>query len=103
MENSPADGDDLRRTRRARRARETFDDRIMTIGRSAVLTRVHKGRAACHYCGVCHRGASRSPISAVEFDAAAAAKTESDDPALQRRSQRHLRLPRSVKPPACVS
>src|ERR1700752_2676673 len=33
-----------------------FDDRIMTIGRSAVLTRVHKGRAACHYCGVCHRG-----------------------------------------------
>jgi choline dehydrogenase-like flavoprotein len=33
-----------------------FDDRIMTIGRSAVLTRVHKGRAPCHYCGVCHRG-----------------------------------------------
>jgi len=35
---------------------KNFDDRIMTIGRSAVLTRVHKGRAACHYCGVCHRG-----------------------------------------------
>jgi choline dehydrogenase-like flavoprotein len=33
-----------------------FDDRILTIGRSAVLTQVHKGRAACHYCGVCHRG-----------------------------------------------
>src|ERR1700719_2215849 len=33
-----------------------FDDRMMTIGRCAVLTRVHKGRAACHYCGVCHRG-----------------------------------------------
>jgi len=33
-----------------------FDDRMMTIGRSAVLTQVHKGRAACHYCGVCHRG-----------------------------------------------
>lgn len=33
-----------------------FDDRIMTIGRSAVLTRDHKGRPACHYCGVCHRG-----------------------------------------------
>jgi choline dehydrogenase-like flavoprotein len=35
---------------------KNFDDRILTIGRSAVLTRVHKGRAACHYCGVCHRG-----------------------------------------------
>ena len=33
-----------------------FDDRIMTIGRTAVLTQVHGGRAACHYCGVCHRG-----------------------------------------------
>lgn len=33
-----------------------FDDRILTIGRTAVLTQVHKGRAACHYCGVCHRG-----------------------------------------------
>src|SRR5271165_526792 len=35
---------------------KNFDDRIMTIGRAAVLTRVHKGRAACHYCGICHRG-----------------------------------------------
>jgi choline dehydrogenase-like flavoprotein len=33
-----------------------FDDRMMTIGRAAVLTRVHKGRAPCHYCGYCHRG-----------------------------------------------
>jgi choline dehydrogenase-like flavoprotein len=34
-----------------------FDDgRMMTIGRTAILTQVHKGRAACHYCGVCHRG-----------------------------------------------
>ncbi len=31
-----------------------FDDRILTIGRTAVLTQVHKGRAAyAHYCGVC--------------------------------------------------
>ena len=30
--------------------------RKMTIGRTAVLTRDHKGRRACHYCGPCHRG-----------------------------------------------
>ncbi len=30
--------------------------RKLTIGRSAVLTRRHRGRAACHYCGPCHRG-----------------------------------------------
>ena len=30
--------------------------RRMTIGRAAVLTRDHNGRAACHYCGPCHRG-----------------------------------------------
>ena len=31
-------------------------DRIMTIGRAAVLTANHNGRLACHYCGPCHRG-----------------------------------------------
>ena len=30
--------------------------RVMTIGRAAVLTRTHNGRAACHYCGPCERG-----------------------------------------------
>ena len=30
--------------------------RPMTIGRAAVLTRRHRGRSACHYCGPCHRG-----------------------------------------------
>lgn len=30
--------------------------RVMTIGRAAVLTRNHNGRAACHYCGPCERG-----------------------------------------------
>lgn len=28
----------------------------VTIGRAAVLTQVHNGRAACHYCGPCERG-----------------------------------------------
>src|SRR2546425_4616923 len=31
-------------------------DRVVTIGRCAVLTQSHNGRAACHYCGPCHRG-----------------------------------------------
>jgi choline dehydrogenase-like flavoprotein len=31
-------------------------ERVMTIGRAAVLTQPHNGRLACHYCGPCHRG-----------------------------------------------
>lgn len=31
-------------------------ERVLTIGRTAILTEAHKGRAACHYCGVCERG-----------------------------------------------
>src|SRR5436190_5446341 len=37
------------------RARAAFG-RTVTIGRSANLTRPHRGRAACHYCGPCERG-----------------------------------------------
>jgi len=35
--------------------RERFG-RTLTIGRTAVLTRAHNGRPACHYCGPCSRG-----------------------------------------------
>jgi choline dehydrogenase-like flavoprotein len=53
-----------------------FDDRMLTIGRSAVLTRVHKGRAACHYCGVCHRGCiTQSYFSSLNSTLPAAMKT----------------------------
>lgn len=53
-----------------------FDDRMMTIGRSAVLTRVHKGRAACHYCGFCHRGCiTQSYFSSLNSTLPAAEKT----------------------------
>ena len=31
-------------------------ERLLTIGRCAILTRPHNGRAACHYCGPCWRG-----------------------------------------------
>ena len=30
--------------------------RTVTIGRTAVLTQAHNGRASCHYCGPCERG-----------------------------------------------
>jgi choline dehydrogenase-like flavoprotein len=33
-----------------------FPGRHLIIGRAAVLTRPHKGREACHYCGPCDRG-----------------------------------------------
>jgi choline dehydrogenase-like flavoprotein len=33
-------------------------ERVMTIGRTAILTKRHNGRAACHYCGPCYRGCS---------------------------------------------
>jgi choline dehydrogenase-like flavoprotein len=37
-------------------ARTFGRERVLTIGRVAVLTRPHRGRAACHYCGPCERG-----------------------------------------------
>jgi choline dehydrogenase-like flavoprotein len=50
----------------AERIRTAFPgERLMTIGRVAVLTAPLHGRAACHYCGPCHRGClTRSYFSA---------------------------------------
>lgn len=51
-------------------------DRIVTIGRVAVLTKTHNGRAACHYCGPCERGCvTRSYFSSPNATLPAAAKT----------------------------
>lgn len=53
-----------------------FTDRRMTIGRVAILTQSHKGRAACHYCGPCHRGCSTgSYFSSLSSTLPAAANT----------------------------
>ncbi len=53
-----------------------YNDRKMTIGRSAVLTQVHNGRAACHSCGPCHRGCiTRSYFSSLNATLPAAEKT----------------------------
>jgi choline dehydrogenase-like flavoprotein len=41
-------------------------ERVLTIGRCAILTQAHRGRAACHYCGPCERGCiTRSYFSSV--------------------------------------
>ncbi|MGB8325071.1 MAG: GMC family oxidoreductase [Candidatus Acidiferrum sp.] len=53
-----------------------YDDRILTIGRCAILTRPHRGRAPCHYCGVCHRGCiTDSYFSSLSSTLPAAQKT----------------------------
>ncbi|MGH9628188.1 MAG: GMC oxidoreductase [Bryobacteraceae bacterium] len=39
-----------------RKAMKDKFGRVMTIGRAAILTKTHNGRAACHYCGPCERG-----------------------------------------------
>src|SRR6266853_1964719 len=47
-------------------AKHFGDERVVTIGRCAVLTRPHNGRKPCHYCGPCHRGcSSRAYFSSV--------------------------------------
>ncbi|MGC2477410.1 MAG: GMC family oxidoreductase [Candidatus Sulfotelmatobacter sp.] len=51
-------------------------ERVLTIGRSAILTQDHQGRAACHYCGPCERGCiTRSYFSSLNATLPAAEKT----------------------------
>ena len=51
-------------------------ERMVTIGRCAVLTEAHNGRAACHYCGPCHRGCiTRSYFSSLNATLPAAQAT----------------------------
>jgi choline dehydrogenase-like flavoprotein len=51
-------------------------DRVLTIGRAAILTQDHGERAACHYCGPCERGCiTRSYFSSVNATLPAAEKT----------------------------
>jgi choline dehydrogenase-like flavoprotein len=52
------------------------DGRMMTIGRVAILTESHRGRAACHYCGPCQRGCiTRSYFSSINSTLPAAQAT----------------------------
>lgn len=51
-------------------------ERVLTIGRVAVLTVPHNGRAACHYCGPCQRGCiTRSYFSSINATLPAAEAT----------------------------
>ena len=57
-------------------AKNFAPERVLTIGRAAILTRPHNGRAACHYCGPCERGCiTRSYFSSVNATLPAAQKT----------------------------
>ena len=57
-------------------AKSFGSERVLTIGRVAVLTQTHRGRAACHYCGPCHRGCiTLSYFSSVNATLPAAEKT----------------------------
>ena len=61
---------------RERMASRFGRERILTIGRAAVLTERHNGRAPCHYCGPCHRGCiTRSYFSSVNATLPAAEAT----------------------------
>jgi choline dehydrogenase-like flavoprotein len=53
-----------------------FSGRNVIIGRAAILTKAHQGRAACHYCGHCDRGcSSHSYFSSPGSTLPSAAKT----------------------------
>jgi choline dehydrogenase-like flavoprotein len=53
-----------------------WKNRRVTIGRAAILTQNHNGRAKCHYCGHCERGCSTySYFSSPGSTLPAAAKT----------------------------
>lgn len=51
-------------------------ERVMTIGRAAILTQNHNGRLACHYCGPCERGCvTQSYFNSIGSTLPAARKT----------------------------
>lgn len=57
-----------------RKIEAAFGDRRLTIGRTAILTKPHRGRAACHYCGPCGRGCSTGSYFSTQSSTLPAAK-----------------------------
>jgi choline dehydrogenase-like flavoprotein len=58
------------------RLERRYANRRLTIGRCAILTTAHNGRAPCHYCGTCERGCStHSYFSSLAATLPAAAAT----------------------------
>jgi choline dehydrogenase-like flavoprotein len=61
---------------RSELAKHFGGERVLTIGRAAILTQDHLDRAACHYCGPCERGCiTRSYFSSLNATLPAAEKT----------------------------
>ena len=61
---------------RSELAKHFGGERVLTIGRAAILTQDHRGRAACHYCGPCERGCiTRSYFSSLNATLPAAENT----------------------------
>jgi choline dehydrogenase-like flavoprotein len=61
---------------RERVAKHFSGERVLTIGRAAILTAEKGDRAACHYCGPCERGCiTRSYFSSLNATLPAAEKT----------------------------
>ena len=61
---------------RSKLAKQFGGERVLTIGRTAIITQDHLGRAACHYCGPCERGCiTRSYFSSLNATLPAAEKT----------------------------
>lgn len=61
---------------RSELAKHFGGERVLTIGRTAILTQDHLDRAACHYCGPCERGCiTRSYFSSLNSTLPAAEKT----------------------------
>jgi choline dehydrogenase-like flavoprotein len=61
---------------RSQLAKHFGGERVLTIGRTAILTQDHLGRAACHYCGPCERGCiTRSYFNSLNATLPAAGKT----------------------------
>jgi glucoside 3-dehydrogenase (cytochrome c) catalytic subunit len=57
-------------------AKHFGNERRLTIGRCAILSRRHRGREACHYCGPCWRGCiTRSYFNSVHVTLPAARAT----------------------------
>ncbi len=79
--------------------------RVLTIGRTAILTQPHRGRAPCHYCGPCSRGCiTRSYFSSVNVHSARGPSYWKNDAApFQRGSRPDFRSPRRAASKAFAS
>ena len=70
--------------------------RVVTIGRVAILTRDHNGRAACHYCGPCEQGCITHSYYASPFTTLAAAANTGNLTLLTDAVASHVTMDRST-------